>query len=294
MAPISWRPSYPHSENYNTIEAALDDCIKRGKTLEAWILSRAIGVEELWKIFNKHIAGGSYRQSMMETVKGLRGNISEQVKLAASLVLVTIPENFLEASIAEPKVLAPPAELLNAVLDWDQEESIRKRRCFPIRPEAITYTCERSSIPVKESVLNDIQHGLEQSMKSSPCWQIILEDYMDDNTKWKNDIYKEMFYDTYFPGGSDDIPDEWPSKDKELSHGRGLGKSIEVALKQYVGYMLRNKSCLGAYKCGLDIPMTLPQSLQWDSIYSGLKGPCKTFLESQVPFTSICTRFELV
>ena len=292
VAPTSWKPTFPHSEVYETVEAAVNDCIRRGKTLEAWILSRAIGVEELWEIFNKHIVAGSYRQSMMETVKAFKEHISEQVILAACLVLVTIPESFLESSIAEPKAVATPSELLNAVLDWDQEESIRKRRCFPIRPEAITYTCERSSLSVRESVLNEIQCGLEQSMKSSPCWQIILEDYMDDNTNWKNDIYKEMFYDTYFPGGSDDIPDEWPSKDKELSHGRGLGKSTEVALKQYVGYMLRNKSCLGAYKCGIDLPMTLPPSLQWDSIYSELKGTCKKSLDSQVPFTSICTRFE--
>ena len=116
---------------------------------------------------------------------------------------------------------------------------------------------------------------------------------MDDNTRWKHDIYKEMFYDTYFPGGTDDIPDEWPSKDKELSHGRGLGKSTQIAIKQYVGYMLRNKSCLAAYKCGLDLPSSLPPSLQWDSIYPGLKGACKKSLDSQLPFTSICTKFEL-
>jgi hypothetical protein len=292
VAPTSWKPRFPHSEHYETVEAALHDCIKRGKALEAWILSRAIGTEELWHIFNKHIGTGSYRQSMMETLKGFKNNISEQVTLAACLVLVTIPENFLEASIAEPKAVATPAELLNAINEWDQEESIRKRRCFPIRPEAITYTCERSSLPMTESVLNEIQCGLEQSMKSSPCWQIILEDYMDDNTKWKNDIYKEMFYDTYFPGGTDDIPDEWPSKDKELSHGRGLGKSTQIAIKQHVGYMLRNKSCLGAYKCSLDLPSSLPPSLQWHTIYSGLKGACKKSLDSQLPFTSICTKFE--
>ena len=291
VAPTSWTIRFPHSSVYKTLEMAIHDCLKRRKTLEAWTLSRAMSVKDKWDILYREIPNGSYRHSIFKTIQALK--ISEHVRLATCFVLATIPDIFLKASVIEVTPVAIPSELLTRISDWDEENSIRKRRSLPIRPEAITYTCERSSLPMKESALIDIQYNLEENLKNSYCWQIILGDYMEDGN-WKSDTYKEMFYNTYFSYPSDDIPDEWPSKDKELSHGRGLGKSTEVALRQHVSYMLRNKTCLGAYTCGITTPREMPLTLQWDIIYTHLQGDCSEFLESQLPFTSIVKIFEVV
>ena len=291
VAPTSWTVRFPHSSVYQTVHIAIHDCLKRGKALEAWILSRAMTAKDKWDILYRQIPSNSYRHSMAKTIQQL--NISEHVRLATCFVLATIPDSFLKASIAELPPATVPSEILSTVSEWDEENSIRKRRSLTIRPEAITYTCERSSLPMKESALIDIQYNLEDNLTKSYCWQIILDDYMEHG-QWKSDTYKEMFYNTYFSYPSDDIPDEWPSKDKELSHGRGLGKTAEVALRQHLSYMLRNKSCLGAYICGISTPTVMPLTLQWDTVYADLEGGCNDFLESQLPFTSIVKTFEVV
>ena len=291
VTPTNWTVRFPHSSVYQTVEMAIHDCLKRGKALEAWTLSRAMSPKDKWDIIYKQIPNNSYRDSITKTIQSL--DISEHVRLATCFVLAAIPDAILKASIAELKPVTIPSELLTTVSDWDEENSMRKRRCLAIRPEAITYTCERSSLPMKESALMDIHYNLEANLRDSYCWQIILDDYMEHG-QWKSDTYKEMFYNTYFSYPSDDIPDEWPSKDKELSHGRGLGKTTEVALRQHLSYMLRNKTCLGAYICGITPPTGMPPTLQWDDLYANLEGDCSKFLESQLPFTSIAKRFEVV
>jgi hypothetical protein len=185
------------------------------------------------------------------------------------------------------------SELVRAVEDWSAEESIRKRRSYKIRPEAITYWCSRSSIPVADSLLNDIECDLEKNLKLSHCWQTILEDY-EENGSWKSDHFKEMFYNTYFPWLKDDIPDEWPLKDKEQSHGRGLGKRPEIGMRHFINGTLNEKSCIGFYNPRkITEKDTLPTTLDWDSVYDGMTVKYYDVLKSALPFRPIKKLFEL-
>jgi hypothetical protein len=186
-----------------------------------------------------------------------------------------------------------PSELISAIEEWDAEESLKKRRILKVRPEAITYVCQRSYNPVAESLSNEIECNLELTLKISPYWIDVLSNYQKDS-KWKSDSYKEMFYDTYFNPLIDDIPDEWSLKDKEQSHGRGLGKTAQLAAYQYINNMLRNKSCLGVYSSIQQVISSPLNSLNWASIYDELYTECKEHLEAKLPMQPSKKVFELV
>jgi hypothetical protein len=118
-----------------------------------------------------------------------------------------------------------------------------------------------------------------------------LEDYQDEG-QWKSESLREAFYNTYFPYSVDDIPDEWSLAEKEKSHGRGLGKTNETAIRQYINNVIRHKSIWlhDSYEALTD---TLPKSLDWDSVYSELLAPCLENLQSNLPFKPIIKRFEI-
>jgi hypothetical protein len=144
---------------------------------------------------------------------------------------------------------------------------------------------------MKESVLMDIHYNLEANLKDSYCWQIILDDYMEHG-QWKSDTYKEMFYNTYFPWINDDIPDEWSLKDKEQSHGRGLGKKPEIGLRHFINGIISQKSCIGFYTpIRVTERDTLPNTLDWDSVYDSMISECSDALKSALPFRPIKKEF---
>jgi hypothetical protein len=67
--------------------------------------------------------------------------------------------------------------------------------------------------------LNDV----EQYLSGCPYWEEIAE--------IAPSMYKEDFYDTYFPNG---LPQEWSDAEKEKSHGGGvLGPSEKVTIWKY-------------------------------------------------------------
>lgn len=277
-----WNITFPHSLEYRSINEAVISTLSRGKTMEAWILSRSLDSKDIWTIIEKLAAETPYKHSIYTKLAVLA--IPEYTRLACCFVLLGLTDSFIDEFITDMKPKALPSEVSTLIQEWDTEESIRKLRAFPIRPEAITYTCDRSRIPISESTMADLQYEFEKNIQSSPCWQVILEPYMAD-TRWKSDILKEQFYDTYFPYKLGDIPDEWSLKDKELSHNRGLGKSDHIALRQHLINIFRNKSCIGAYSYNpSELPKKLPESLEWDSLYKSIRPPCAEHLKKLLPF----------
>ena len=80
---------------------------------------------------------------------------------------------------------------------------------------------------------------------------------------WKSDEHKEAFYDTYFP---DDIPDEWSLESREMSHGRGLGKTLEQGRIRFIHYTLQRSKSLELWNSQFNSQMDC--SLEWDLLYS--------------------------
>jgi len=285
----SWYPRFAHLNDYTTIEEATEDCLRRGKLNEAWLLARALDPEVQWLILNK-IAKLKGRTEQLNIIKLLEFDCLSRV---AAFILVSIKDDVFIQSILSYSKPAVVSELITAISEWDSQESIRKRRVYKIRPEAINFWCLRSSVPVSDSLLNDIECDLEICLRGSHCWKTILEDY-EESGSWKSDKFKEMFYNTYFPWINDDIPDEWPLKDKEQSHGRGLGKKPEIGLRHFVNSTLSQKSCIGFYTpLRITEKDILPKTLDWDFVYDSMKSDCSDTLKSALPFRSIKKEFIL-
>jgi hypothetical protein len=289
ITPATWTIQFPHVKEYTTIESALSDCLVRGKATEAWIIARAM----------PHDAVITVTQSVCE--KGRRSEdaaliqalpMSGVLSRLALVMLSSLPEIHLKAArLNSPLTMTTlPTEIRAAIDDWDSESSMRVRRALKILPEAIAL-CSRSCIPSSETNMGDICMALEANLMQSPCWRIILDDYMDGST-WKSDSYKEMFYDTYFPFRTDDIPDEWSAKDREQSHGAGFGKSLQVSMRQYINNIIRNRPCIGLYSIITNVNHETFESSNWNHIYDTLHTICSPVLENALPFKPLAKRLE--
>jgi len=104
-----------------------------------------------------------------------------------------------------------PIDLQKTIQAWDIL-SIRKGRVYEIPHGCLYGMTWRGSCGDTTEELNNFE------LFSSPYWKKILNSYTKNNT-WISDTMKESFFDTYFP---EDIPDEWSSVEKHLSHGRGV------------------------------------------------------------------------
>ena len=291
ITPINWAIRYPHKDEYITVESALEDTLRRGKTKEAWLISRAIDPELQWNIIVSH-AERQGRLNELNMIKSLTCD-SDAIRRAAAYILLTISEDTLAIAKAEPRRTALPSELTAAIEEWDSETSLKKRRTLKIRPEAITYKCSRSYMGVSETNMSDIHEDLLTNLKASPYWLDALSQFQD-NGEWNCDRLKELFYETYFPYLIDDIPDEWPLNKKELSHGRGLSKKKETAIRHYICNMLRGRPCLAIYdisNLGADV---IPNSLEWDDLYNELLDGCSNSLKSKLPMIPLKKVFECI
>ncbi len=289
LAQTTWQPRFVHANEYLTIEQATEDCLTRGKLTEAWLLARALEPEVQWTVLNK-VAKTRGRTEQLDVIRLVEFDCLSRV---AAFILVSITDDSFAASVTAFIKPAVASEVIKSIEDWDSQESIRKRRVYKVRSEAITFWCSRSRLPVADSLLKEIEWDLEKNLKVSHCWQAILEDY-EENGSWKSDHFKEMFYNTYFPWLKDDIPDEWSLKDKEQSHGRGLGKRQEIALRQFVNGTLNEKSCIGFYNPRrITERDTLPTTLDWDVVYDGMTAKCSNALKSSLPFRPVRKQFEI-
>jgi len=255
---LDWKPTFPHSKEYKTIQQAVEDCLKRGKLNEAWLLGRAMKQEEHWQVLDS-LASELGRSEELGILKELRSCAYEN--LAAAYVLVSLDEitwistqKFVECDL--------PGEVQKAIDEWASETSMRKRRAMKPKVEALLYLTSRSEQSSYISSESDIQMGLLETLKKSEYWSCILEHYMSEET-WKSDEHKEVFYDTYFPN---DIPDEWSLQSREMSHGRGLGKTLEQGRIRFIHYTLQRSKSLELWNSQFNPQMDC--SLEWGALYS--------------------------
>jgi hypothetical protein len=279
-----WKPAFPHRHTYTSIEQAVQDTLRRGKILEAWLLARAMKAEEQY-ILLETLAIQRKRHDYMLDI--MSSNLSDYVKRSIAFVLVSLNDTQWQSATKPLVEREIPVEVKEAIDEWDSEESLRKRRVYKIRSSALISITERSEQSQQESSEYEIQSDLLKTLLESPYWTNILDDYMD-NGKWKSDSYHEMFFSTYFPC---DIPDEWSSQDREKSHGRGLGRSPEVGLKRFIDALFQRSKSVEIWN--LTIPETYTHTLDWHTTYSDLYSKCKEHLESNLPFKPIIKSFEI-
>jgi hypothetical protein len=256
----SWTPAFPHTTEYETVQQAVLDCLKRGKLQEAWLLGRALTEDEQWLVL-EHTATELGRLEELQILKELRE--CRQESLAAAYTLVSLDHiTWMQSQQALDNTV--PKEVIEAINDWaalDMSKSMRKRRVMKPRPEALLLTARGAQSPY-ESSEPQIQGGLLAALLSSEYWSVVLEPYMVGG-KWKTARHKELFYDTHFP---QDIPDEWSLADREKSHGRGLGKTKELARTRFIQHTLQHSKSLELWNS--TFPSSLDCSMDWDALYS--------------------------
>jgi hypothetical protein len=238
--------------------------LRRGKLQEAWLLGRSLEQDQHWLLLES-IALELGRAEEIKILKELREVRYES--LAAAYVLVALkPEKWIKAQ--ESMENAIPPEVTQAMAEWLSEKSLRKRRAIKPRPEALLYLTARSQQTPYVSSEPDIQGGLLVNLQKSEYWIGILQHYMmasleKSSGRWKSSRHKELFYDTFFP---DDIPDEWSTASREISHGRGLGKTLEQARQRFIHCTLQRSKSLELWNSVF--PVTLDCSMDWDQLYS--------------------------
>jgi len=235
-----WQPVFTYSHVYQTLEDALEGSLRRNKLIDAWLISRCINPKKQWTILEK-LAAEKGREPLLKIVEESVLNCIEKRAAAFTLLACQDQVNLLSRPLEEIQM---PIELVAAIQEWDDENSMRKRRVFKVRPEAISYLCKRSSQPVDESNEAEIQENLEVTLLASPYWKGVMRPYIK-----KTDRKREEFYDTFFSQSIHDIPDEWSLVDREKSHGRGLGKSKEQAFKQFINATFQRSTVIGIWNC---------------------------------------------
>jgi len=282
--PTSWSPRFHHSKLYDTIQNAVEDTLFRGKLLEAWLLARALSSDDQWTILNK--LTNPYTQRKQVLLKLRESNMSDLIQRAIAFILASLQDPLWQMVPFLDREL--PSEVKIAIEEWDSEESLRKRRVYKIRPEALLYLTERSQQSQLDSSEIDIQENLLETLLESPYWSEIFKEYMAED-QWKSDSYKEMFYETYF---ASDIPDEWSSEDREKSHGRGLGRTLEVALSRFIDAIFQRSKTLQIWNY---VKLAnYDDTQEWDAMYDNLRLKVQENLEPQLPLKPIKKTFEIV
>lgn len=282
-----WIPRFSHKITYVTLIDALKDTLKRGKLLEAWLISRAIDTREQWSIL-ENIASQQSRQEALAELRSSKLSLYEQ--LAAAFVLVTLDDKRWLAANEPLNKKDLPSEVKSSIDEWNAEESLRLRRVYKIRPEALLHLTQRSQQANTDSSEPDILDDLLQNLFDSSHWTNIIDGYLDDDGNWKSDLYQEMFYSTYFPFASCDIPDEWSLADREKSHGRGLGRSEESSLKRFLDTILQRSTRLGVWNY---IKVENYKDTEWSKHYEELRETCSLSLEGLLPLKPVIKSFEI-
>jgi len=285
----TWKPAFPHSIQYTSIENALKDCLSRGKLLDAWLLGRALSLEQQWEIL-KAIGKEKGRLEQLERIRSLSSLSSNEI-LASSYVCVYMDEVSWIVSQAPINSIIPE-HMKDAIDAFESTVSIRGARIFSPPSLSLVHMTLRSSQASHITSESDIQKNLVSQLCESTYWQTILCQYMNLEKKtWISDLKKEEFYDTYFPWVTDDIPDEWPLESRQMSHGYGLGLSEESARISYIKNILDTTKPLelwqSSFKGRVDCTM------EWDSIYDDNRKQIHGFLCGLLPMEPIKKIFEI-
>jgi hypothetical protein len=282
--PLDWKPNFPHSKRYMNIESAFEDTLKRGKIVETWLLGRAMTPLDQWSSLEQILIDKG-REKILHIITSSRLTDYQQ-RVVLLVYGHATPEVWAHAN-ASLDMRPLPDELLESINQWDSENSLRRRRLLSPRPEAIHFITERSTMPTSESTDSEITEFLEQTLLASPYWSSVLKFYHTGH-EWISDDKKEAFYDLYF---QHDIPDEWSLADREKSHGRGLGRSVELGQKRFLETIFQKSKILGIWVQPNTIQFNIQSNL--DTFYETCYSKCIEFMVSHFPLEPVGRAFDL-
>ena len=280
-----WTPNVTHNKEYLGMKDALEDCLRRGKLVDAWLIGRAVDPAEQWCLLEKLAlsVGRSHELAVLR-----ESELSDCEQRAVAYTMVSLTSETWSTALKEINTTDPPIEVREAIDDWDAEDSLRKRRVFKVRAQAIGFITERSSQSRDVSSESQITDDLIDSLKQSMYWAPILENYMNGED-WLSDNAKEEFFDTFFPSRLHDIPDEWSEEEREKSHGRGLGRDPQVGQEWFLDSIFQKSVTLGIWKrepfaVGF-VSDSTGESL--DEIYEGLRAASRGAMAAQFPMKPV-------
>ena len=293
LAPSDWTPQFPHKTLYTSEKDAIKDCILRGKLLEAWLIARTLESSDQWSCINE-ISIQKGRTSEIALLRDFQGG-TDLEKLATAFIVCASKSTQIQTKL-KPVSTVFYSDCMKLVEQWQAEESLKQQRVFKIRSELLHCISQRSGLSNSESTESDIQDDLELSLWASSYWKPILQEYATDDSdltfEWKSDVYKEGFYDTYFPCVNDDIPDEWSICEREKSHGRGLGKTHSNALYHYCLRILKNTKTSFFWQPITNEMLEEASFFNWN-LYTLKRDTWYTSLHQQFPLRPIIQQFTI-
>lgn len=184
--------------------------ILQGRAITAWRAWSSIGVDTLAYVAEaKHSPIG-------RTVCEI---LVEWPSLAVAALC--LPRGDLEKRMAVP-IPSPLSEVQRGVAEWESQLDRRSRRQYSIPTGCLYWLTERGAASVYTSNDAQLRGSLERPGKlwGSVYWDSVAEDVGGWEAVRNDPVAREAFY-AYLP---DDIPDEWPAKDRSNSHGRGVSQ----------------------------------------------------------------------
>ena len=219
----------PLPEGVTPEEVAVVRAVLQGKGGFAWRLARGLWSDgRLWQCL-RQTAQQKGALATMETVLGLLETP------ALWLREVTEPAHWIwpfravavaalcEKIVIREEVDVPLPELFVDRENW-RTRMMRYRRIHIPPQDCLLWFTRRGSVPVNETTEDELMSGLEAAMLNSVFWRpLLLESRTDDEARM-------YFYHYYFPT---DIPDEWSSADRWISHGTGVipaGTKVDMSI----------------------------------------------------------------
>lgn len=112
----------------------------------------------------------------------------------------------------------PPIELVADRFSW-LSNPMRFRRLYAPPQIALHGFTARGQLGVAETTEKELIEQLEDSLRGSQFWESRCPELTASDTS------RETFYERYFPT---DIPDEWTSAERRVSHGTGVISNPET------------------------------------------------------------------
>jgi hypothetical protein len=143
---------------------------------------------------------------------------------AAAVALICLPT--IGRSSLKPDI---PSHVQKDIEAWKAAEGRRSRRTTSIPIDCLAFLTKRGrEQSVYDTNENELMGSITRALRGSVYWESIAEQLGGWAAIRYHDDTREDFFDTFFP---DDIPDEWSSKERDKSHGRGIlqkGKGPDV------------------------------------------------------------------
>lgn len=143
-----------------------------------------------------------------------------------------------------------PPEVMNAYGDW-VAAPMRFRRVYAPPQDCLYWFTARGAMRVNESTERDIRDHLEDAMRESRFWARYRPEMV------AHDYELEIFYTTFFPT---DIPDEWSTKARHVSHGFGT-----VPVGDTVDHRILFERCLNRWF------QHLPSRFVWNGLSDAVR-----------------------